>query len=124
MTYPSEKCWKVIEESMFHITLNANDFFGYACADAVELCSVDFRWVFPLIDEFGHDGLSAAMAYIEDCQPIEERITEDFKLAFEKIKNRKPLIFSKISEWPKELLDKVKNEDALNIQVSREEQKV
>jgi hypothetical protein len=105
VVYPTQKVWNIICGSTFNIELNANDFFGYACAGSVELCIIDTRWAFPIIEEFGDSGLNAVMSYIEDCLPIEERIDEDFHKALNKITQLQPLIYSKIEEWPRELLD-------------------
>lgn len=121
ITYPSNKTWEVLQKGMFHIRLNANDFFGYACADCVDLCSCDFNWAFPIIDEFGYDGLNAVLVYIEDCNPIIEFVTPDYIKALDKITELKPLIYSKIEEWPPEFLNKVSKEKITS--ATREEQK-
>lgn len=108
MKKPNVKVWKILESGMFHVRLNANDFFAYACSDCVDLNPCDFKWAFPIIDEFGLDGLYAVMSYVEDCLPIKERRTKEFKVALKKLKKQKPDIFSKISEWSDEQLEEVK----------------
>lgn len=121
MKAPNQQVWDILEGGMFHIQLNANDFFGYACAYAVELCPVDFRWVLPIIEEFGSDGFNACMSYIEDCNPILEHITPAYIMALDRITGQQPLIYSKIEEWPREFLHKVMEEKITK--ASREEQK-
>jgi len=59
-------------------SLNANDFFGYACADAVELDTVDLSWVIPIVKKYGVEGVEACMSYIRQCFSVREIRTERF----------------------------------------------
>ena len=112
----------VIMDNCDNLILNANDFFGYSCADAVELYPTDLRWVSPIVDKYKFDGLNAVMSYIVDILPIEEHQTKGFKEALEELKDKKPLIYSIIDEWPTELLRR-EGIGKIVYGVSREEQK-
>lgn len=57
----------------FEITLNANDFFGYACADAVVVeFGREFDLLAEMVDGYGQDGINAFMAWHENCDPLPE----------------------------------------------------
>ena len=86
--------YKLLLDSAHMILLNANDFFGYACADAVELDTSDLNWVIPIVQKYGDDGIAATMSYIRKCKPIEPRIDEKFEQAYKEIKELKPKVWS------------------------------
>lgn len=106
----SDKVINLILRNTFHIVVNANDFFAYACADAVEICPIDLRWIIPIVQKYEHDGLFAAMAYIENQLPLKEYRTKQFIKALRKIKTQKPWVFSKIDEWTPEMLKNCKED--------------
>lgn len=55
----------------FEITLNANDFFGYACADAVVVeFGREFDLLADMVESYGQDGINAFMAWHENCDPL------------------------------------------------------
>lgn len=56
----------------FSVTLNANDFFGYACADAVEVEIPEMEKLIQMAMAHGNAGIYAFMAWHEGCEPIKE----------------------------------------------------
>ena len=112
---------KCILENTFHLSLNANDFFGYACAEAVELDVIDLKWVIPITVKYGQDGLNACMSYIEDSLPIDERRGGNFENALRELRELKPIIYSKLDEWDNIFLRKVSSGEITK--ASRDEQK-
>jgi hypothetical protein len=87
---------KTILNYSHSITLNANDFFGYACADAIDLDICDLFWVIPIVQKYGYDGIAASMYYIRKCKPIEPIINEKFEQAYKEIEELKPKVFSEV----------------------------
>lgn len=84
-----------IVNSSFGIYLNANDFFQYACADAVLLDPYDFEWALPIIRKYGYEGEQAVMSKIRGILPIKPHITPKFEQALEELNNNKDIeIFS------------------------------
>jgi hypothetical protein len=77
-----------------YILLNANDFFGYSCADAVELDTEDLTWALPIIEKYYIDGVYAVMSYIRKQKPLKEYRTKEFKQADKDIKKLKPKVWS------------------------------
>jgi hypothetical protein len=57
-------------DNAFEIVLNANDFFGYASADAVTVEMEHFDKLEKMANEYGQDGINAFMAWHENCDPI------------------------------------------------------
>jgi len=80
--------------SSFGITLNANDFFQYACADSLEIDAGDYEWIIPIVVKYGDPGIHAVMSYIADTMPIKEWQTERFKAALQEIKELNPEVES------------------------------
>lgn len=78
----------------FGITCNANDFFNYACADAVTISPADLKWVLPIVKKYGHDGENACLSYIAKQQPIKPWITEKFQAAYKEIEELNPKVNS------------------------------
>lgn len=55
----------------FEITLNANDFFGFACADAVIVeYGSGFDLLAKMVEDYGQDGINAFMSWHEGCDPL------------------------------------------------------
>jgi hypothetical protein len=81
-------------KNSFGIALNANDFFGYACADMVMIEYGDFHWAMPIIRKYGIDGEAAVMSKIADSLPIKPHITEKFKNALEEINSQNITVVS------------------------------
>ena len=59
---------KILQSYTFYIELNANDFFGYACADSVKTDNVDL--LIKTITNFGQGGLEAFMVHSRGGYPI------------------------------------------------------
>ena len=88
------EAFKLLLKYAFAVTLNANDFFGFACADAVEMDTADFSWALPIIVKYKDDGVNAVMSYIAKCKPLEEYQTPEFKQAAEEITKLNPKVYS------------------------------
>lgn len=81
-----EEANKLVFDCAFQVTLNANDFFNYACADAVTIDMWDLEeWVLPIVQEHGLSGIHACMAFIRKEMPIKPWQTEKFKAAYREI---------------------------------------
>jgi hypothetical protein len=61
---------EILMDWSFDMTLNANDFFQYACADGVKFSTDDLWIMLPLIKKHGHSGVKAVMSYIRKQKPI------------------------------------------------------
>lgn len=83
-----------ILEHSFGIILNANDFFWYSTAASLTVVLDDLRWVIPIYDKYGEDGLHACMAYIAEMMPIEPYQTDSFKKAYAELDEAKPEVWS------------------------------
>lgn len=99
---------KELIDNAFHITLNANDVFAYACADSVDICTCDLKWIIPIVKKYKDDGIIAVMSYIRRCDPIAENCTKNYYKALKEIQNKKPIVYSLISDWTQEFLDRKK----------------
>jgi len=80
--------------SAFSITVNANDFFAYCCADAVEIDVDDLYWIGPIVEKYGNEGLNACMSFIRKQKPIKPYITKNFKKALKELEKLNPEICS------------------------------
>lgn len=91
------KVAQVLFENAFSHSLNMNDTFGYACADAGELGAYDRIKLTPIIAKYGDDALNAFEAVKRGYDPIPPRINENFKAAKAAIleaKAKDPLVLS------------------------------
>lgn len=73
-------------DNAFTIEMNANDFFGYACADSVRIDIVDLEWVIPIVEKYPNDGINAVMSFIREQFPLPTYQTKNFKLALDEIR--------------------------------------
>lgn len=89
--FTREKACEMILNDAFGVVLNANDFFGYACADAVQ---VDFlehgEKLIDMVRRFGGDGSSAFMAWHERAEPIPPHRTDGYREAREYLPGVRP----------------------------------
>ena len=74
---------------MFTGWFNANDFFEWACAWGVTISEEDFEWIIKHIQKHPRQGMSACLAYIQNYEPIEPHINDEFKLAIQELVDRK-----------------------------------
>jgi hypothetical protein len=84
-----EKAIETILEGSFSFTLNMNDTFGFACADAEDMSVDDFEELIPIIAKYGHYALTAYVAVKRDAEPIHcscGHDTKPFQDAREEIK--------------------------------------
>jgi hypothetical protein len=86
--------YKLLLKNSFFIALNANDFFGWACADVVELDICDLSWVIPIVQKYKDEGIGAVMSYIRKCEPLKPYQTEKFKQAYNELEELSPKVFS------------------------------
>ena len=75
----------------FGIILNANDTFGWACADITNIDIEDLPALLDVYQRFGGDGVIAFQAHYRDEVPIGPLKTDAYKLAMEYLKDFIPL---------------------------------
>lgn len=88
--------YKELVYSSFWFHANANDFFNYACADAVQISVDDLEWVLPIMEKYPAAGLNACMSFIRKQKPIEPWITKEFKAAYAELETLNPTIDSEV----------------------------
>lgn len=81
---------KFLDDYAFHIVLNANDTFGYACADAVDVSVEDLPKLLEVEKLFGADGVTAFMALVREEEPLTELQVDKYWEAVEYLKDYKP----------------------------------
>ena len=84
---------EILLDSSFGITLNANDFFGYACGDEVYLDVGNYHWAIPIIKEYGVDGISAVMSHVRGGMPLKPYRTKEFNKAMKELKEINPIVY-------------------------------
>jgi len=67
------------------VTLNASDFFMFACADAVKLDSEDYEWALPVIEKHGALGVDAVMCMVRGCLPIKPRQSPELLALYQEL---------------------------------------
>lgn len=81
------EAYKLLVESCFKMTVNLNDTFYYASADAETIEDDDSEELIPYIKKYGHDAIVAYVAIKRDHDPIiPQHITKDFKAAKKELK--------------------------------------
>lgn len=70
MTEERAKALEEVMKGAFSITLNMNDTFAFACADAEDMSSDDFEIMVPLIAKYGQPALTAYASVKRDKDPI------------------------------------------------------
>jgi hypothetical protein len=81
---------KFLSDHAFRISLNANDTFGYACAEAVEVAVEDLPKLLEVEKLFGADGVTAFMSVVEKAPVLKELQTEGYLKALEHLKDYRP----------------------------------
>ena len=80
------KALKEMIGSTYHLTINLNDTFYYACADAEELDCDDALRLLPLYQKYGFDVLKAYFALKRGHDPqVKTALTKDFYKAKEEL---------------------------------------
>ena len=74
-----------ILDSCFSVTVNANDTFGYACAESHTFNLFGICVLKHIYNLYGQDGITALMAYEQECNPIEELQTPEYHNACSEI---------------------------------------
>lgn len=74
----------------FHITFNANDLFGWACADSVDVSIEDMPKMLEVYKLFGSSGIDALLALIDQSEVQEPCNTDKYKEAKEFLKDYRP----------------------------------
>jgi len=90
----SQETALLLVRNSFSITINANDFFGWATSDEIEIGMENYSWVCDIIDAHGNPGLNAAMAYIAERMPMKEHISPEFMTAYCTLIKLKPKVYS------------------------------
>lgn len=75
--------------SMFTGFFNANDFFMWASAFGVTISEEDFPWMIKHIQKHPQEGMSTCLAYIQNIEPLEEYLNDEFKVAINELVERK-----------------------------------
>ncbi len=83
------KAIETLHGNSFGMVLNANDFYGYSCADTQYLEDISYDKAIDMIEKFGLDGLNALMSKHSGNTPIEPHLTDKFKQAIEYLNNYK-----------------------------------
>lgn len=73
--------FKFLDDYACYVDLNANDTFGYACADTTTIDVQELPGVIELERLFGIDGVTAFMAHKRQADPIPPHITKKYKEA-------------------------------------------
>jgi len=82
---------KYLYDNAFAIELNANDTFGYACADSVRVSIEDLPKLLEMDEKFGNDGTLAFMALVEGCDVLKELQSDKYHEAVAYLKGYRPL---------------------------------
>jgi len=98
------EAYKLIFDATFSIVLNANDFFGYACAYATQIdYGHGLNALIRLTKEYGSEGIDAAMSVAAGEEPIEPHRTEKFKEAVASVTDEERKWLHEVevaSDWP------------------------
>lgn len=94
----SIESYNILHRSMFSAAFNANDFFQYACAQAVNITEEDFPWVLEHIEKYGQEGMDACMSYIQNQEPVTPRLTKELKVAIQELMDRNQEVYGDI-DW-------------------------
>ena len=70
--------WDWLDEYSDSVYINVNDTFGYACGDSELVDIYDLPKLIEISRKYGYCGVTAFVAKIRDCAPIEPRITEKY----------------------------------------------
>jgi hypothetical protein len=84
------KIVEFLHDHAFHITFNANDLFGWACADSVDVAIEDLPKMLEVYKLFGSAGLDALLALIDQSEVQEPLNTDKYKEAKEYLKDYRP----------------------------------
>jgi hypothetical protein len=82
---------KYLYDNAFTFQLNANDTFGYACADSVSVAIEDLPKLLEVEEKFGGDGTLAFMALVEGCEVLKELQSARYHEAVAYLKTYRPL---------------------------------
>ena len=72
------------------ISLNANDTFGYACAESVDIMIEDLPMLLEVQEKFGYDGVNAFMALVTEQEVLKELQSEKYFEAAEYLHDYEP----------------------------------
>lgn len=75
------------------IYLRANDTFGYACADAVEIMVEDLPKLLEVSKLYGNDGINAFMSLVRDEDVLSELQNKQYKEAKNFLKDYRPCVW-------------------------------
>ena len=85
-----DKLVQFLIDYAFHITFNANDLFGWACADAVDVAIEDLPKALEMEKLYVSDGVFALLALIDGSNVQEPCNNEKYKAAQEYLKDYRP----------------------------------
>lgn len=85
----SDRLKQFMNDYAFWIELNANDTFGWACAESERVSVDDLDRLLEIEEQYGADGVIAFMAAKRNCEPLGQLITPEYKAARESLKGYK-----------------------------------
>lgn len=80
--------------SMFTGWFNANDYFMYASAWGVQVMEEDFHWMIKHIQKHPKEGMNSCLAYIQNHEPINPHINDEFNKAIKELVDRQQEVWS------------------------------
>lgn len=89
---------KIILDQTLNLCINVNDFFGYACADAVEIDPLDLDWIVPVVEKYKKPGFNACLCYIRKQLCLEKYQTEKLFEALFYIGQLNPKVMSELND--------------------------
>lgn len=87
----NDKLAALLLHNAFSIQLNANDTFGYACADSVDVSVFDLPKLLEVEEKFGPDGVNAFMALVREQEVLKELQSDKYWEAAEYLYDYKPV---------------------------------
>lgn len=85
--------YQLILQEASAITIQCNDYFDYASAEAVTISTDNLDWINPIVFVYGITGLYACIAYIIGREPLIAHQTEKYKACLAHIKEANPHIY-------------------------------
>jgi hypothetical protein len=86
--------YKDLLHSMFTGWFNANDYFEYASAWGVTILEEDFHWIVKHIQKYPKEGMNACVAYIQNHEPIQPHLNDEFNESIKELIKRKQEVSS------------------------------
>jgi len=79
--------WKFLSDYSHGITLNANDTFGWGCAESCEVDILDIPKLRQMETKYGYEGVLAFMAKVKKEDPLSQLVNARYKAAKKELKS-------------------------------------